>query len=469
MGALTEPDEGFFTKTLRNMRSIWHDMARDSTAAPKGPDLSSGDISALKKQFSDCLVGAGGDVSARARAAQLGECYLGLNDDGRLKFLTLIANDFGVDRLAVGEAVSAYQVAKDDDSKTRAEGALRKALYPLRLDLLTQFNAIPQGVKFLVDMRADLLRYKAKDAALNLLDQDMQGLLTGWFDIGFLELQQITWDSPASLLEKLIQYESVHEITSWDDLRNRLDSDRRLYAFFHPRMPTEPLIFVEVALVNGISSSVQTLLDENAPILNPRDTDTAIFYSISNTQVGLRGISFGNFLIKRVVASLTRDLPNLKSFSTLSPLPGFMKWFQEAIADGAADLFTVDARKAIKAATGKPFRKGSCAKLFADNSWQQDAVLVAALKEPFLRLAARYLANEKRGRGPLDPVARFHLGNGAQIEQLNWQGDTSDNGLNQSAGLMVNYLYKLNDIEKNHERFARDGHIAMSSTVEKLI
>ena len=466
---MTEPiTESFLSRTLRGARMLWRDMARLVEEPSFDPGLETGEKE-LENQFRECIEAAGGEVSARARAARLGEVYLGLNDDGRLKFLTLIAERFGVDRLAVGEAIAAFQASEKRD-QLKAERALRESLKAPRLELLTQFNAIPQGVKFLVDMRADLLRLNPGDPALKALDADMQALLASWFDIGFLEMQRITWESPAALLEKLIAYESVHEIKSWDDLRNRLDADRRLYAFFHPRMPMEPLIFVEVALVNGIADNVQALLDEDAPILEAAQADTAIFYSISNTQTGLRGISFGNFLIKRVAEALSRDLPNLKTFCTLSPIPGFRRWLSDAVSKGTPHLLLAEHRKALKAATGGAFNKGEFIRLLEDPGWVEREELVEALKAPLMRLAARYLAEEKgRGQMPLDPVARFHLGNGAQIEQLDWLADLSAKGQKQSAGLMVNYLYNLSEVEKNHEGFARDGRVAMSSKLKELL
>ena len=280
-------------------------------------------------------------------------------------------------------------------------------------------------------------------------------------------MRAISWDSPAALLEKLIAYEAVHEIRSWADLRNRLDRDRRCYGFFHPRMPDEPLIFVEVALVKGLAGSVQALLDENAPVADPKEADAAIFYSISNTQDGLRGISFGSFLIKRVVDALAADLPQLKIFSTLSPIPGFRRWLEGAlVAD--PELLPDTARAAIAERDAAFADPEALSKLLAAPGWEQDKALAAALHEPLERLCARYLTVQPKGR-LLDPVARFHLGNGARIERLNWLGDVSAKGLKESAGLMVNYLYRREDIEDNHEAYARDGTVAVSAEIADLL
>ena len=300
------------------------------------------------------------------------------------------------------------------------------------------------------------------------LDEDFAFLFSSWFDLGFLELEPINWSSPADLLEKLIAYEAVHEIRSWSDLKNRLESDRRCYAFFHPRMPEEPLIFVEVALVQGIAGSVQTLLDEEAPTMRAEEADTAVFYSISNTQAGLRGISFGNFLIKMVVEDLRRNLPGLSKFVTLSPIPGFMKWLSTTEEDIELPERT---QTVLERLLGEEkSNRDLLMNLFSRKGWQNKKVIADAVQVPLSKLCANYLVEQKsKPKLPLDPVARFHLGNGARLQQINWLGDTSKKGFKQSAGFMVNYLYDLDFIEKNHEEFAQQGEIATSSSVKKLL
>lgn len=415
--------------------------------------LTAKGLERLRVQLRDCAAGQGGEVSARTRAARLAETYLGLNDAGRQAFLKLIALEFGPDPAGVAEAHAAYQKAVGTPDQWKAEAALRGAMRSSRIRILTQFNAIPQGVKFLVDLRADLLRYLEQDKELAVLDRELESRLSAWFDVGFLELQRLTWNTPAALLEKLIQYEAVHEIRSWTDLKNRLDSDRRLYAFFHPRMPAEPLIFVEVALTDHLTGNVQELLDEQAPVFDHRKADTAIFYSISNTQVGLRGVSFGNFLLKRVIDDLKRDFPRLENFATLSPMPGLAAWVRkqpQVLAEAGIDLSL---------------------ETLSTAAWSADKAQVRALREPLSRLGARYLATAKQKGGetgaPFDPVSRFHLGNGARVERLNYLGDTSEKGFRQSFGLMVNYRYALEDLEANLEAFAAEGRIAMSATVRR--
>ncbi len=337
--------------------------------------------------------------------------------------------------------------------------------------MLTQFNSLPEGIKFLVDLRAELLPLARKDPKLASLEDDLKMLLTTWFDIDFLELRRITWDTASgALLEKLIAYEAVHPIESWDDLKNRLDYDRRYFAYFHPRMRDEPLIFVEVALVNGIADNVQSLLDPKAPVQNPANADTAIFYSISNAQRGLVGISFGNFLIKRVVDQLSHEFPNLKSFATLSPIPGFRRWLMATITKGDAGLLLPSEHKAINALAGSRGAKGWLkTMLSAPDGWGKEQVS-KVLRPLLTRLCARYLVNEKRDDGmALDPVANFHLSNGARVERINWMADRSRKGAEQSFGLMVNYLYDVAKIEANHEAYRTSGRIATSSSIKGLL
>jgi malonyl-CoA decarboxylase len=407
-----------------------------------------------RRLLTECAEAKGGEVSARTRAADLAQTYLKLDDDARHAFLRLISLEFGPTPAHVAAAHERYQQAVGNATQWDAEAELRAALRSSRIRILTQFNAIPQGVKFLVDLRADMLRYLEEDPDLGPLDRELESRLAAWFDVGFLELQRITWNAPAALLEKLIEYEAVHEIRSWTDLKNRHDSDRRLYAFFHPRMPMEPLIFVEVALTDRLAENVQTLLDEQAPVFDAHRADTAIFYSISNTQAGLRGVSFGSFLLKRVIDDLQRDFPKLRHFATLSPLPGFAKWVEKNPQELAAEALELDVAQ------------------LAAGAWLQDAVAARRINEALAEIAARYLtlAKARRGDGrqPLDAVARFHLGNGARIERINPGGDASAKGLQQSFGVMVNYLYDLDELEQNVESFAREGTINMSATVRRL-
>src|SRR5579864_1127128 len=392
--------DGVYDFTLSNFRTLkarWRDLAGASRSLV--PAALAGDpADRLREQMQDCLEGRGGEVSARARAAALGQTYLALPPDGRADFLRLLATEFDIDHVAVAASCQRLTHARSDDEKRRIERSLRQALEPPRLRLLTQFNALPSGVKFLVDMRAELMNLARNDDALAALDQDLHGLLANWFDEGFLEIKRIIWDSPAALLEKLMVYEAVHEIRSWTDLKNRLEADRRCFAYFHPRMPDEPLIFVEVALVQGMADNVQSLLDETAPVGDPAAADTAIFYSISNCQRGLNGISFGAFLIKRVVDRLAAELPHLARYATLSPMPGFRAWLDTRLAEEGDDLLTPVERRALEALPGGPDERGLAA-LLGQPHWYEDGAVAMALKAPLLRLAARYLLTEKTPRG----------------------------------------------------------------------
>jgi len=445
---------GLFDRALRRLTAVWRDMA----AGVAEEDDS------IEAQMRACLRSRGGEVSARNRAARLAQTYLGLDANGQKDFLRTLAG-FDSDPEAVATAYAAVQQAQDPAERAVAQANLRRALEPPRLKLLTRFTTIPDGRKFLVDLRAFLLDHRNDDHLLAALENDLRGLLAAWFDIGFLELQRIDWHSPAALLEKLVGYEAVHEIRSWRDLKNRLDSDRRCYAFFHPRMPTEPLIFVEVALVNGLAGNVQRLLDEKAPVLDARSADTAIFYSISNCQRGLAGISFGNFLIKQVAEQLASEFRNLKTFATLSPIPGFRRWLDPKLAAAEPGLLSEEEAAALRAATGAE----GLAELLARRSWWRDQILVRAAEPALVRLCARYLLLETNGKRARDPVGHFHLSNGARIERINMCGDASEKGARESATLMVNYLYDLAKIEDWHEDYAGDGKRNASTAVRRLI
>jgi len=454
------------------LRAAWRDIkvsAKERREGDLHPDLPEDDAGRLREQITDCLEARGGEVSARSRSADLGRAYLGLTTEGRGRFLAVLADEFGTDDAEVEAAVAALGEADGARERLAAEASLRDALIPRRRKLFTQFTGLPNGVKFLVDMRAEVLALARENPGLKPVADDLEYLFSNWFDVGFLDLTRITWQSPAALLERLIAYEAVHAIHSWDALKKRLADDRRCFAFFHPRMPDEPLIFVEVALLEGMAGEVGPLIDETAPAGDPREADTAIFYSISNAQAGLAGISFGNFLIKRVVDELAREFRGLKTFATLSPIPGFRAWLDAKIEAGDSDLIEVaDARRLIElTVTENPI---AVLRAALEANWSTNDLFKAALKEPLTGLCARYLALERGPSGrALDPVARFHLRNGAQIERINWMGDTSEKGLTQSAGLMVNYNYRLAQIEENHEDYVGEGKVAIGPQVKSLL
>jgi malonyl-CoA decarboxylase len=462
---MLERDEPLWDRTLRRIRLIWPLGDQASLKNSVAADLPDGDLQKLRKRIDACLEGRGGEVSARTRAAELGETYLVLNAGGRKRFLELLAREYDVDNQAVEAAMTKRLQCTDAKEQRRLNLELRALLVPPRAKLLKQFNGLQEGVKFLVDLRAELLPLAAGDPALKALDQDILGLLTSWFDVGFLDLQRITWETPAILLEKLIKYEAVHAIQSWQDLKNRLRQDRRCFAYIHPRMPQEPLIFVEVALVNGISSTIHDLLDETKPSIPAGHADCAIFYSISNCQTGLAGVGFGNFLIKNVVKDLSAKLPNLKTFSTLSPIPGFLAYLR-----GHQEEMVLSDRevKILREMAGKTEVKEFFFAALDNLKEYLDGDQDSPLKALLLRLCARYLLTAKKGSQAHDRVSHFHLSNGAKIERINWAADLSEKGLGQSAGIMVNYLYQLAHIEKNHENYSGSGKISASSTVSKI-
>lgn len=468
---LDDANTGFLSVTGNRIARAFRGLTGAARIALTGnvrPDLPEDDLHWLRSRIDACLAARGGEVSARAEAAEIGRFYLMLNDAGRLRFLRLLAVHYGVDHAAVRTAAESL-ARSQGEALSAAEESLRELLESPRLRLLKRFNGIAGGVKFLVDLRADLLRLSRQEAALAPLARELRGLLASWFDAGFLELRSIDWSAPAALLEKLIAYEAVHEIRSWNDLKNRLDSDRRCFAFFHPAMPDEPLIFVEVALVNAMADNVQVLLDKALPQAGGEGASSAIFYSISNAQAGLAGVSFGEFLIKRVVGELQADYPKLKTFATLSPIPGFASWLAQACASGQAGaLLPMAESMQLNALAGGEGADAALQKLLADKDWIQDERKSAALRAPLMRLCAHYLLMERSNGRARDPVAHFHLSNGARAERLNWLGDQSPKGLAQSHGMMVNYLYKTREVEKNYERYVA-GHIAASPAIRDLI
>jgi malonyl-CoA decarboxylase len=431
-------------------RSIRARFGRLRRFAGRGPER---DERRLRELVADAL-GRHATTTKRADAATIAETYVAADDDWRRRFFRLLVDEFWTSPAAVSDALDACSAAPPAERR-RAERALRDALTPPAIGLLSSFSGLEGGVKLLVDLRADLLRLGADDPDLAELDEELRRHLATLFDIGLLELRRITWDSPASLLEKLIEYEAVHAIDSWGDLKNRLDSDRRCYAFFHPAMPDEPLVFVEIALTAGIATDLDTLLDESAPDLAADRADTAVFYSISNCQPGLAGVNLGNALVKQVVERLREELDHVRQFVTLSPIPGFRHWLESelrhgTLRQGERDLLPAQPERVL-------------ARL-ADADWDVDEAIRPAL----LSLCARYVTSQKEGR-VLDPVANFHLANGASVERLNWLADPSPTGRERSVGIMANYRYDPERIMERAEAYVARGEVAMSDAVRQLL
>ncbi|MGZ5873834.1 MAG: malonyl-CoA decarboxylase [Bradyrhizobium sp.] len=400
-------------------------------------------------ELCEALLSGRGEASGTAMAREVLDRYHDLDETGRRSFFETLARNYGPDRERLAQAIENWRGQPNDADA----GDLHFASEPRRQELIRRLNRAPGGTSDLVAMRADLLDLMNGDKDLAALDRDVVHLLASWFNRGFLVLRRIDWSTPANILEKIIRYEAVHEIRDWDDLRRRIDpADRRCYAFFHPALVDEPLIFVEVALTESIPGAIAPLLAEDRELVPPERARTAVFYSISNTQRGLGGISFGNFLIKQVVEELRRELPKLENFVTLSPVPGFMHWLKQA-----SDVPVADEERTLLEQLDRP-------------DWFEDAELAAQLRSVVEPLAAFYFLKARTPKGRLiDSVARFHLGNGARLERIDWLGDVSPKGLRESAGIMVNYLYRLEDIEKNHEAYANQGTVAASSAVKKLL
>ena len=404
------------------------------------------------------------EIEGGRRAQAVAEWYAKAEPEERRDMWLLMCEQFAPDATRFKSARQRYEAAAGTAEEGQAEISLRRALVSPRTRLLQRFSVFPQGMRFLVDMRAELLPLLKADKRLLALDAELEHLFSTWFDVAFLELRRLSWDSPASLLEKLIKYEAVHDIRSWADLKNRLDSDRRCYGFFHPRLPNEPLIFVEVALLDKMSASITPLLDEAAAPVDISRATTAIFYSISNTQTGLRGVSFGDSLIKHVVETLKQEFPRLRTFATLSPIPGLRAWLGK---HAGAMIERLDERRRAELGRAVGFEPPQASHLLAAFDKAQALDERSPVRQMLLQCAAHYLARELQDGKPVDPVARFHLGNGARVERLNWAGDPSAKGHKQSYGLMVNYLYDLKRIDRHRTQLA-EGQIAASREIEGL-
>jgi malonyl-CoA decarboxylase len=395
------------------------------------------------------LLSERGEVSGARLAAEVLSAYQQLDDQQVETFFDRLAEVFSVDPEAVRLKADAYRL----NASPATLMALQQAVEPPRQELFRRCNMAAGGTAVLVEMRGRLLRTLADHPHRAEIDADLAHLFRSWFNRGFLTLQRIDWQTSAVVLERLIQYEAVHQIQGWRDLRRRLEADRRCYAFFHPALPQEPLIFIEVALTRSVIAQVQPLLDPDSPIDDPAQATCAIFYSITNCQQGLRGVSFGNVLIKQVVEDLGKEFPRVKTFATLSPIPGFRSWLVEraAMAPGS-----------ISPALAALVAKGD-AVTAADV-----AAAPTALREEIIERCARYLISTNAGVGVQDTVARFHLANGARLERLNWMGDTSATGVRRSYGVTVNYDYRLADLERNHDAYANQQRVASSRAFQQL-
>lgn len=400
------------------------------------------------RRLCDDLLSDHGEASGTALAREVVNLFKSMDAADRMSFLQMLNDDFGYNPAALREAAENY--LKDDSQKSYR--ALCHTVEAPRQELLRRMNIAPGGTSAILVMREFLLQVVPDHPELKALDEDIRHLFTSWFNRGFLQFERIEWRTAAAILEKLIAYEAVHEIKGWDDLRRRLADDRRCFAYFHPALEDEPLIFVEVALTDGLADRIAPLLETDPTDEGVQEPNTAIFYSISNCQFGLTGISFGNLLIKQVVDALSAELPSVQNFATLSPIPGFVDWINGTVRDEPPEFLTEDELDGLKM-----------------SDWLQNEIMRQKLQKPLMRLCAIYLTSLSSRGQAVDPVARFHLGNGASIERINWAGDLSEKGLAQSAGLMVNYKYAPNEIIANHEAYVGNGNIALSNKVRALL
>jgi malonyl-CoA decarboxylase len=397
---------------------------------------------AARKALALCsnLLSERGEVSGTLLASEALAAYQALDEHSRAGFFDLLVQQFSPDPEQVGSAGDAYRANPSAGNLASLQAAVESP----RQELFRRLNLAPAGTRILVELRGRLLRELHENPHWMPIVDDLERLLIAWFNRGFLELRRIDWRTSALVLEKLIRYEAVHQIQGWNDLRRRLEADRRCYGFFHPALPDEPIIFIEAALTRGMTAKVQPLLDPDSPVLAPETADHAMFYSITNCQEGLRGVPFGSFLIKQVVEDLGREFPRIRKFATVSPVPGFREWLE-------SDPQLAD----LRAKLDQPH-------------WWENRELSEAVQKTLVPWCARYLLHAKSEREPLDPVARFHLRNGARLERINWLGDISPAGMQRSAGIMVNYLYRLADLEKNHESYSRDFQVVAASEIETL-
>ena len=394
------------------------------------------------------LLSERGEASGATLARETLASYEALQGQALAEFFDILAVEFSPEPDEVARAATVYREQPGAESLIR----LQEVVEPPRLELFRRINLALGGTAALVEMRRRILRARKQSPHWRGVEADLAHLLSSWFNRGFLRLERIDWRTSALVLEKLIAYEAVHEIQGWRDLRRRLAADRRCFAFFHPALPEDPIIFIEVALTRGLSDRVQPLLDPDSPVFDPARADCAVFYSITNCQEGLRGVSFGNFLIKQVAEDLGREFPRLRTFATLSPMPGFRAWLSGLAASSE------EARQAALAPLlGALARPGW---------WQGEEA--AGLEPALVRLGAHYLLHARREDEPADPVARFHLGNGARVERVNWLGDTSSAGLERSAGLMANYVYRLGEVERNHEAYVKERRVVSSARLAGL-
>jgi len=442
-----------FSEFISRITEIGHSFT-------KGMNSNDMDLKSLCQH----LLSGRGEATGLALAHEILNRYDEFNEEGKLNFFLLLSADFGVDSELLNSAIDEWKETGND-----VERNIHFASEPQSIELIRRLNRVSGATHRLVSMRSDLLdqikKQPSKKDQLKQLDYDFRHLFASWFNRGFLELRSIDWSTPAEILERIIQYEAVHEIKGWEDLRRRVGkSNRRLYAYFHPSMKDEPLVFVEVALLERIPGAIKPILSEqDSESVDMEKLNTATFYSISNCQPGLRGISFGNFLIKQAVIEVSRELPNIKTFVTLSPVPGFRRWAESLVRNEFNDIqLDKKYQKLLMDLVNQPENDQNNLSIKTNEVALNDDLLLQILSYYFV------VARSQKQK-VIDPVARFHLGNGARLEQLHPSADLSDQGLKNSWGLMVNYLYDLDHIEANHEAFLNADEVVISNNVNNFL
>ena len=432
----------------RFARNIFHSIADVGESFLDHTGIRGTALQKLLKLSND-LVSHKGAASGMALAREVFILYKSLDHLERLIFFKHLQRDFGPDIKTI------KKISKDfiENPGEKTAEKLRESSISKRIKLFNRMNMAPNGTESIVHLREDLMSLLKNHPDLKPIDQDLKSLLKTWFNPGFLILKKIDWDTEAAILEKIILYDTVHNIDNWNDLKQRLVENRRCFAFFHPALEDEPLIFVEVALTRGIAPSMSSIFKLTEPP-TPTKMNTAIFYSINNCQSGLRGIPLGNFLIKRVVAEIEIEIPSIKKFSSLSPVPGFSKWLIKQTNLKEANIPEIDKMMLM---------------MLNKENWHQDPRAVSKLKRPLIKACAHYLKNVKKRNRPENAVARFHFGNGAELFRINWMGNTTKQGLNDSFGIMVNYRYDPRQIESNHEKYTRNGELALSKSIRSLL
>lgn len=441
-----------------NTTSFFGDMLQTITDRGRrflsfGPREDEGDPLGHIEALCETLLSSRGEASGMALAKDILDRWQRFDPSMQREFMGMLLQRFGPRTERLEAAIESYRASQSPAALLE----LHVAAEPRRQELIRRLNLAPNGIATLVSMREALLKLKVDDPDLEAVDSDFAHLFGSWFNRGFLVLRPVSWSTPADILEKIIRYEAVHHIGGWEELRLRLaPEDRRCFAFFHPQLIDDPLIFVEVALTREIPGNIADLLKEDRGQIKAAEATTAVFYSISNCQEGLRGISFGNFLIKQVVEDLRRELPKLDTFVTLSPVPGFAGWLSRERQSEASEALTQADRSRLA--------------VLDEPDWADRPDVVAAVQPVMTSAAAWYFLKARNSNGKvIDPVARFHLGNGARLERINFLGDRSPKAMRQAYGLMVNYLYKLDDIETNHEAFAGRGEVVAAQAIRRLV